>query len=248
MAFQVTQELAQQYADGVPARLLAAPFGVSDTTFRRAARALIETRKVGGQQKYFCDESAFHILTEEAAYWVGMLMADGSISGDRVRLSLKRSDRQHLMEFGKFLRTHAPVWDLTNGQSCIEVHALKLVHVLAKYGVVPRKTLTAAAPDWLARNKHFWRGAVDGDGCLHEHKLGYPMVAFCGSHALVDQFLAFVRTVVPSKAKATDRGNYAAVVLGGTRYAELVRTLYSGAAVSLPRKKSIADRMTGVTL
>ena len=55
--------------------------------------------------KYSVNENVFDELTEEGAYWLGMLASDGSVhkKGNRVTLCLKASDREHIQKFIKFV-------------------------------------------------------------------------------------------------------------------------------------------------
>ena len=49
------------------------------------------------------NEQAFSKLTPEAAYWVGFLMADGSIVGRSVGIALALKDAGHLELFRAFM-------------------------------------------------------------------------------------------------------------------------------------------------
>lgn len=135
-------------------------------------------------------ENIFDVIdTEEKAYWLGFMYADGYITakGNQVGLSLSIKDIDHLRKFNKFL-------DYSKGLNISETHQfgskekynkngeiLKMVNTtitnkhlwtsLFKLGCVPNKSLILTFPDKsLFKDesliKHFIRGYVDGDGTL----------------------------------------------------------------------------------
>ena len=54
--------------------------------------------------KYSYNTSIFkQIDTEEKAYWLGFLYADGYVSDKGVELALKESDYNHLIKFDRFI-------------------------------------------------------------------------------------------------------------------------------------------------
>lgn len=247
MAFTpyIPKDLAKRYAAGESAAFLSSLCGMSRRTFQRQAALLYGKRSQGGQQKYFCDETVFDKLTEQAAYWIGFLLTDGNIHNNRVRFSLQKKDSDHVKNFKKFLKTNAPVCTYSNGMAAIEVRSPKLVQCLGRLGVIPNKTLVATAPEQLTNSRHFWRGVVDGDGCLHISKIHRYRMQLClsGSHMLVAQFISFVRSIVPCDVTPINKGNFSTVNLSGTRYARVVDILYKNAVITLSRKHKIAKIM-----
>jgi hypothetical protein len=93
--------------------------GISRTKIARMVRVndnilVSHFKSVGlitSMSKYVYDETIFSkIDNEEKAYWLGFLYADGSITNsDRysLELSLKESDREHIVKFQQFLKTDA---------------------------------------------------------------------------------------------------------------------------------------------
>ncbi len=64
-------------------------------------------------RKYSVNDDYFSIIdTEEKAYWLGFIFADGYISnknGKRVGITLKSSDRDHIIKFAKAISATYPV-------------------------------------------------------------------------------------------------------------------------------------------
>ena len=130
------------------------------------------------KRKYNVNDVYFNkIDTEEKAYWLGFLLADGCIherdGQDRLSLVLGIKDKNHLEKFKKSLSFEGPIIDYTKKSglfiglihSYIRITSQLLVNDLAKVGCMPRKTLTLEFPiiyDELRH--HFIRGYFDGDG------------------------------------------------------------------------------------
>ena len=127
------------------------------------------------KHKYFNDENFFEkIDTEEKAYFLGFIFADGCVSYNekkfryQVTLKLHTKDKHILESFITSVKGEMPVW--RHGQrEMVEVHfsGKKMVNDLINLGVVPNKTFTIKYPiidEELER--HFLRGYFDGDGCI----------------------------------------------------------------------------------
>lgn len=63
--------------------------------------------------KYTLNEDAFDVLSPEAMYWLGFLLADGSVSSRKhtIQLKLSAKDRSHVEAFARFLETDKAVID-----------------------------------------------------------------------------------------------------------------------------------------
>jgi hypothetical protein len=251
MTFTQTQkdEVVALYQSGVKTTELVEKFGMSAKTVQRAVRAIIGPRLRGGQQRYFCDETVFDKITSEGAYWIGMLLTDGFVKSknDRICLVLKKDDKDHVQKLASFLKTNALIYDLASVAACgLEVHAPILLKRLSDFGIVRRKTWTAKAPSELVGNRHFWRGVIDGDGCIHKHKAGYPCITLVGTKSLCNQFRDWVTMHVSTKANTYQRGpNWWVLSLGGPRYVPLLHVLYQPDDVALDRKAAIASNWMG---
>lgn len=124
------------------------------------------------------NESYFaSIDTEEKAYWLGFLYADGCVSvrtrngkekSIKLEVGLKESDEEHLVKLAKSLSyenykiSHR---ERTNSVRIV-IYSTKLCRDLIDKGCVPNKSLKLQFPDSLPPHlvDHFIRGYVDGDG------------------------------------------------------------------------------------
>lgn len=158
------------------------------------------------------DEAAFDEITEESAYWVGFLMADGCVNDTqgqgRVSLSLAVRDVAHVRKFREFMKCsnkisyskptithHKGKPSIGTGSYSFTFMSSKVGVALAKFGITPRKSHTAKV-EHLEDDRHFWRGVVDGDGSLYWSD-GKPNITLIGSFDLVSQFR--VRSLVGSE-------------------------------------------------
>lgn len=134
------------------------------------------------------DENFFEIIdTEEKAYWLGFMYADGYVSQRKnqvsfvVELCLQGEDLQHLYKFKDSLKSNIiPTKKKTkcNGKEYeayrFAVSRSKMYKDLISKGCVERKSLILEFPSYdIFENKnlirHFIRGYVDGDGTVSEY-------------------------------------------------------------------------------
>lgn len=200
-------------------------------------------------------------LSKEAAYWIGMLLADGCISQKHgpykeywnIILGLKLSDFTHLVKFKEFIGTQAEVKirELNTNygptkQAIITVGGQGLVKMLAEYGVVPRKTrINQHAHEDLKMSPDFWRGVIDGDGSVSIIKNGgryYPAIVVGGVRALMDDFADVVLNVTGFHPKVGRCRSIFKVGTNGRRAKSLITWLYKDAIVALERKRLVAEK------
>lgn len=125
------------------------------------------------------DETIFdNIDTEEKAYWLGFIFADGYVSDkSSFELSLAEKDYNHLVKFNKFMKHEDPKHVKINKASYNKkrcrwsIRNIHLNKILNSYGCTPRKSLTLEFPKLeIFKDKslirHFIRGYFDGDGCI----------------------------------------------------------------------------------
>lgn len=122
-----------------------------------------------------------NIDTEEKAYWLGLIMADGSIVYRKTQTGIKLygiklglTDKEVMDKFKIFLGLgdETTYWIL-NQPKCQPVYYLsitchKMAEDLSKHGAIPNKIKRIEVPklkDEFIR--HFIRGYFDGDGCIH---------------------------------------------------------------------------------
>jgi len=167
---------------------LAKEYGISPPSMNSLLRTRgVKIRNFRGYYnvKYTINGNYFEkIDTEDKAYFLGLLYADGYNSEDRgsIQLKLQIADLHILETFNKFLGSNRPIakvdYYFKKGLGQIQyrlyVNNKKMSKDLAKLGCFQAKSLTLKfpteeqVPSHLIR--HFIRGYFDGDGCICLYK------------------------------------------------------------------------------
>lgn len=185
-------------------------------------------------------------------------MADGCVTngGRRVQLQLAERDKPHIEAFREFLGSEhmirltickSPKTKFPSRQNIFAFTSAPVVADLARYGVVPRKSFTAESIG-LELNRDFWRGVVDGNGCLsycpdRRGKLN-PSVSLAGSMPLMQQFATFADIhAVGRPVNVRPAKKIFVVSVSHSRAVKLARVLYDGAETALERKRALATGM-----
>lgn len=181
------------------------------------------------------DESRFETITNDSAYWIGFLLADGNVSKNVVAVNLKTSDVAHLKKFRDFMCGNQTIRLMKDARvSGYAFGSIKVVKDLEKWGLVPNKSLIATAHEHLEMNPHFWRGVVDGDGTITKTAIG-----LCGTKSVCESFLKFAKSVIDTDASVQQvKENLYQTRIGVSREksSELARLMYDNDCVHLDRK------------
>ena len=130
-------------------------------------------------RKYTLNENFFEkIDTQEKAYWLGFMYADGNCYNNYAKIGLQERDGYILKHFMAALESNQPVHKLNRVKehhqdiSYVTIYSKKLVSDLNKLGCIPNKTKTLTFPDYIIVPQHlmhhFTRGYFDGDGSIWE--------------------------------------------------------------------------------
>jgi len=132
-------------------------------------------------RRYEVNHDYFNVIdTQEKAYWLGFLYADGYIrerkSGNSLELKLSVKDYEHLLLFRECVGSNHLIKESQNkvkyngGVSIsnmvhLAMYSTSLVESIKKQGFHSRKTFTIEKPDIEKKLiPHFIRGYFDGDG------------------------------------------------------------------------------------
>lgn len=182
------------------------------------------------------------IDTEEKAYWLGFITADGCItsgkkSGQSMRLSLHLAlqDYEHLAKLKSALQASQTI--SANERSCsFTIFSSEMTADLAQHGVQPKKTFSTkaahVAPELV---RHYWRGVIDGDGHISKERKQLVLV---GDYEIVLAFQAFVLAHCPKVKACISRMEniYKFQVGGAIIVRKMLDVLYEEATVYLERK------------
>lgn len=237
---------------------IASKYGIDKGALSRRLKSLgIEV--INYQNKVTFDETIFDSIdTEEKAYWLGFIYADGTVSStsNLFELSLKASDVEHLNKFNTFMKCTTKNKVKINKVNCGEIISERcrwhsknshLKQSLIKLGCVPNKSLILTFPDKsLFKNesliRHFIRGYWDGDGCLTWHNKSHTIP--CMSILGTEDFLTGLKNNLPLKfdykLTLANHNTLNSItktfnIMGKNGY-ELAKYLYENATIYLDRK------------
>jgi hypothetical protein len=200
-------------------------------------------------------EDYFDIIdTQEKAYFLGLMFADGnnSISDNSsiVSINLQEGDKEILEKFSMaifdkvILKFHDNSEDNHKNQYLLRINNKRMCKQLEKLGCIPNKSLTLKWPQWLIDpdlQRHFIRGYFDGDGTIYsddEHtSFGFGIMStndFCTNvdRVVNEHIKVYFGYEVPyENGITTDISVY-----GNRNILKLLNWLYKDATVYLERK------------
>lgn len=211
--------------------------------------------------KYSNNQNAFNeILTEEDAYWLGFITADGYINETNgwLNIGLGEIDLEHLKKFlryMKFTEEEIPqvikqrtggAYTRDNITYTITICGRKLINNLKQYGLfqgksgkeVPYKCST------IELEKAYIRGLLDGDGYIRSTEYGVGLV---GSQ----EILQYVRDFLGQQLNWKDYKNkyihehgtiYKFAVGGKNISKDILTLLYENSSIYLDRKYNLYEQ------
>lgn len=214
-----------------------------------ARRTASENKRI-----HSCNHAFFDAIdSEEKAYWLGFMAADGNVVTGRpiIKLALASADRDHLLKFRDAMESTHAITDYTTKAghhgAKLSIASPQLTEGLAKHGISPNKTFTVEWPNNIAPQllPHYLRGYFDGDGSFKVQRsptgapvLGWSIVGnevFClGAQGYMMDAIAVNRTklYVPRNSPNIRRLAYA----GNLQVARIAHWMYADATIYLPRK------------
>lgn len=221
-------------------------YGVTKKTLRNNFRRL-SLPIINHQNKLRVRADLFDsITTEEDAYWLGFIYADGCIQDlGTLSLELKGSDVAHLQKFKKYC----------NWQNTVKVEKASFNSTRARLafsgkgkelnalGVLPRKSLNLEFPseDILKKELqvYFIRGYFDGDGCyyIYTPKKKTQKDTHVCSILGTQQFLNTLRDICPISTNSfRTKGNLYVLAYNNLKADAFLDWVYKDSKIHLDRK------------
>ena len=170
------ERIVEKYKQLKSIRKVGKVLGISRETARVKLKAL---GILSAPVIHSCNDSFFAQDTPESFYWAGFIGADGCVKLHSKKykylsVGLAKKDRAHIEKFKETLGFTGPISDKVDKNGCesseIKIRSDQLFNDLARFNIVPRKSLTYTFPDWLINHEyvnHFMRGYMDGDGSFY---------------------------------------------------------------------------------
>lgn len=253
---EIINGICQRYVSGESASRIAKSFSTRHPTIIKYLREMnipIRSLSDSSRRKLHVNINCFDNITNEAAYWIGFIFADGYISikppgngNNAIKVEISIKDIQHLIKFKNFLNSHhkisiMPGHGYTNSlPTCsIQIRSKTITDMLIYYGCGNK--LNNKISEYLSMSCDFWRGMIDADGYV-SIGCNIPQIGLCGGRPILEQFVNFVHNLIP-KFKGTIRKAKTIFRVDSNSHIarQLITHLYQNAPVYLNRKMKIAQ-------
>lgn len=127
---------------------------ISDETLRKKIPDIMG-KDFNLRRKSYINLNYFEqVDTEEKAYWLGFLAADGYIVHNELNIQLQAQDKKHLEKFSLALNANLTIRDINQTNNFgtryfhhrVSIQSDKITQDLEKYGVGKNKSLTLSFP------------------------------------------------------------------------------------------------------
>ena len=251
------QQAVNEYKSGISTIKLAYKFDVDNETISRILKTEGVEIREGNAKIYkhsnFNHEAFSDFTDERAAYFYGLILADGCLSKNKsgdyncVSIGLKSTDSYILQNLLDYIGSDNKVrsYERYDNRTCktynvssVSFNDVKVTSRLVEQGLSARKSANEVLPkDTLVNSRHFWRGLVDGDGCLRI-KGNHFLLNLVGSYAVTKGLVDYAKSNFVLKTERTpyDRKNLFSITFTGSDARKLAKLLYCESNIHLTRK------------
>ena len=204
-------------------------------------RNLLNKHKIksrGNKQGYPRDEFYFNkIDTEEKAYWLGFLYADGCVHSNNYEISVNITDREHVEKFKTAIKafnhniTEIQDKRFQNAKTLYQfsIRDKQLHQDLIKWGCIPQKSLLINKIPNIPRDyvSHFLRGYFDGNGSLHYLRgTNNYRISFVGTKDFLNDIQKELQTNVSLQSNIAGKA-YVLQIAGRRQVERILNYLYN---------------------
>lgn len=208
-------------------------------------RMLLTKRRKRDSRTAKLNEFAFkEPLSPLGMYFLGILYTDGCLWKESInyRLQLGLIDYDVIDKFIEFLKyegnTHIENKKSGTPRKIVQITSETLGLSLVNLGITPAKTHTIEAPKHIVENRDFWRGVIDGDGCLTINGgHSFSILLRTASEKFADQYIEFAAKNDITVSKCND-GCYQLTTYGSNAH-KLDKLLYKDCCFAMKRKLDI---------
>jgi hypothetical protein len=261
---EIQNKICKMYEQGIGCTSIANFFKIQDCNkiynILRANQIKIKPR--GSYTKYKFTENFFENVNSECkAYWLGFIIADGSIDSKRnsLQIGLAEKDVLHIYKFKNDISASHPIFtryveynELATAftpksgsyYSHITLISSKMVQHFAKYGLGAKKTFTVKLPNIDEILKPcLWRGIFDGDGYIYiakkinkKGKIQMQLeVGISCNEFIADSFMDFLSLNKIKGKKITDKSIFCVRITCKNAF-NFLQLIYNDSKVYLDRK------------
>ena len=232
-----------------------------------------------GVRKHFFNENYFESIdSEDKAYWLGFIAADGSIiksseyNSYRLQIALAHVDSKHLNMFLEHINANDIKVKImnpsgfTDGLKCKEtariiLNSYKLCNDLSKLNIHQNKTYDIEMPnisdDMIT---HYLRGLFDGDGSYYYHydtkynRYRYSFEFVSASKIMAYQVQEYLLSknintnIYVRKSTSSDNDVYRLMTGSKKEMLKIIYLLYSDAHIYLDRKYNKINEIKNIAV
>lgn len=239
-------------------------YNVSRTVIKRILRENLEQEQFRKKTyKYYANYDTFkNIDSEEKAYWLGFIAADGCVyqraENASLIINIHERDAEHLEKFKKFMNTNANVIHhvqnkgFSNNTPMVKIvlNNTTMIQDIIDKGVCPRKSLTLKPPK--IDKKYFLSyilGYFDGDGSISELKNKEFSISLVGTKETLEWInsLLSISNFLEKRSK-NDKNCYYIRCGGCDKPYSIMKRLYDSSPVNLTRKYEKFKKLETVVL
>lgn len=209
-------------------------------------------KTIGGSQKYNYNRNKFkEILTEEDAYWLGFITADGCIVENKwLQIQLAEKDKEHLKKFCSYMEltsketeeiiknSFGGAYSRDNPVVCVKICSVDIINNLKDKGIEPNKSGKEKPYKCFSKEleKAYIRGLIDGDGYIRNTQYGIGIV---GSYEICNYVKNFINDNIKdiSNNHIHEHGIiWKLEISGKIQCSYILNKLYENANIFLDRK------------
>lgn len=196
------------------------------------------------------------IDTNDKAYILGLIFADGNLSKNNIEISLKKDDKQILEDISKVIydniylkKRSGKIWFnkkqnkkyKSSAQYRFLITCKKTSIDLRNHGLIENKSLKIVMPKLeIQFISHFIRGYFDGDGCLFVSKKykGTNRVTIVSNYIFCEQLSSIINSILQINSTVQNKTvNVGCVSISGNNQVQtFLNWIYTDANLKLNRK------------
>ena len=205
------EEIISSYEKGETIRNIASSYNVDPRTVSNFLKQFgINIKKPHPPKIYTINEDVFKSIdTEEKAWVLGFIYADGYIDSSKTKLkiTLTEKDRDVLEKIRHILRSNSPIRRkegkqikgtnyFGNSTVTLMISNAQICQDLEKHGAFYKKSLKLQFPLFLKDEliKHFIRRYFDGDGCITFGRNNFPKVSIASNGEFLERIKENLKT------------------------------------------------------
>lgn len=219
-------------------------FGYKNSTFKNKLKVVGEN----SERRYKVDfnRQLFKVIdSEESAYWLGFILADGYLHEERGALTIKLGaiDKTHLEKFCDFAGcSYSLITEEVGGFETkvfsVNLNSIEMSNDLVEKGI--RQAKSGKEKPYAIKNdslkRHYIRGILDGDGWIRKNLSGIGLV---GSKEICEYFLE--DTGVNNVTVGEHDTIYKVEIRSKTEIKKIIQRYYKDSTVYLDRKMKLAQ-------